>query len=91
MGSPTHAVAAQVEIENKIEAVESNLSYFSFKRLIPGAFNVGWIGSTCTALPHVVNLTGPAPAAAAAAVAQGLTLVPMSAQLELLCRPRDPT
>jgi hypothetical protein len=31
--------------------VESNLSYFSFKRLGPGAFNVGLIGSTCTALP----------------------------------------
>ena len=31
---------------------ESSLSYYSFKRLDPGAFNVGFIGSTCTALPR---------------------------------------
>jgi len=30
---------------------ESGLSYFSFKRSVPGAFNVGLIGSICTALP----------------------------------------
>ena len=41
-------VAAQVEIEAKLE---SSLSYSSFKRLVPGALNVGLIGSTCTALP----------------------------------------
>jgi hypothetical protein len=26
-------------------------SYVSFKRLVSGAFNMGFIGSTCTALP----------------------------------------
>ena len=31
---------------------ESGPSYFSFKRLDPGAFNMGFIGSTCTALPR---------------------------------------
>jgi hypothetical protein len=30
---------------------EGGSSYHSFKRLVPGAFNVGSIGSTCTALP----------------------------------------
>jgi hypothetical protein len=30
---------------------ESGLSYVSFKGLMPGAFNVGLIGSSCTALP----------------------------------------
>jgi len=41
--------AAQVEIESKIE---STSSYFSFKRLVPGGFNLGLIGSTCTAPPR---------------------------------------
>jgi hypothetical protein len=31
--------------------VESSTSQFSFKRLAPGGFNLGLIGSTCTALP----------------------------------------
>jgi len=31
--------------------IESGVSYFSFKSLIPGAFNVTLIGSACTALP----------------------------------------
>jgi len=31
--------------------VESGSSYFSFRCLVPGAFNMGLIGSTCTALP----------------------------------------
>jgi hypothetical protein len=31
--------------------VESSLPYYSLKRLVTGAFNVGLIGSTCTALP----------------------------------------
>jgi len=31
--------------------LENSLSYFSFKRLVPGTFNVGLMGSTCTALP----------------------------------------
>jgi len=30
---------------------ESNLSYCSFKCLVPGAFNMGLIGSTCPAPP----------------------------------------
>jgi hypothetical protein len=30
---------------------ESGLSHVSFESLITGAFNVGLIGSTCTALP----------------------------------------
>jgi hypothetical protein len=31
--------------------VESNISHFSFKGLVPGGFNMGFIGSTCTASP----------------------------------------
>jgi len=31
--------------------LECSLSQFSFKRLVPGAFNVGVMRSTCTALP----------------------------------------
>jgi hypothetical protein len=30
---------------------ESSMLQFSFKRLVPGGFNLGFIGSTCTALP----------------------------------------
>jgi len=41
-------VAAQVEVESK---VKGGSSYCSFKCLFPGGFNVGLIGSTCTALP----------------------------------------
>ena len=41
---------AQVELKAKLE---SGLPYFSFKSLIPGGFNVGLIGSTCTALPRL--------------------------------------
>jgi len=43
-----HRVVAQVVVEAKNE---SSFSYFSFKRLVPGAFNVGFIGSTCSVLP----------------------------------------
>jgi hypothetical protein len=43
----------------------SSLSYFSFKSLVPGAFNVGFIGSTCTALPHGKAEAARAPTAAA--------------------------
>ena len=32
--------------------IESGSSYFNFKSLVPGAFNMGFIGSTCTALPR---------------------------------------
>jgi hypothetical protein len=52
--------AAQVEIESKFE---STLSLFSFKRLVPGAFTVGLIGSNCTATPwrcHPTPCTGAA-------------------------------
>ena len=31
--------------------VESTISHFSFKRLAPGGFNSGLIGSTCTGPP----------------------------------------
>jgi hypothetical protein len=41
-------VAAQAEFGAK---PESSLTHFSFKRLVPGAFNVGLTGSTCTTLP----------------------------------------
>jgi hypothetical protein len=48
-GAP--AVAAQFEPESKIEAkLKTVLSYSSFKRLVPGALNMGFVGSTCTAL-----------------------------------------
>jgi hypothetical protein len=47
-----HDVAAQLEFESKIEAeIESSLSHFSFKRLVPGAFNVGLIVSICAVQP----------------------------------------
>ena len=31
--------------------VESSISKFSFKRLVPGGFNLGFAGSSSTALP----------------------------------------
>jgi hypothetical protein len=31
--------------------LESSTSHYGFKRLIPGGFNMDFIGSTCTALP----------------------------------------
>jgi hypothetical protein len=34
---------------------EGGSSYFSFKRLVLGAFHIGLIGSTCTALPRDVR------------------------------------
>ena len=67
---------------------ESCLSYFSFKSLIPGAFNVGLIGSSCTALPW---LTPPVPilmkaggtsCASASTATQGPTFVHYSVQLK---------
>jgi hypothetical protein len=42
-------VAAQADLKAR---VESESLTFSFKRLAPGAFNMGLIGSTCTASPH---------------------------------------
>ncbi len=43
---PHLVVAAKVDIE-----IESGSSYDSFKSLDPGAFNVGFIGLRCSALP----------------------------------------
>ena len=37
--------------------LESSISHFSFKRLVPGTFNLGFIGSTCTALPSSARPT----------------------------------
>jgi hypothetical protein len=36
---------------NLLANFESGSPYFNFKRLVPGGFNMGFIGSTCTALP----------------------------------------
>jgi len=36
---------------NLIPTFESGSSYFGFKRIVPSAFNMGLIGSTCTTLP----------------------------------------
>ena len=41
--------AAQVDFKTE---VEGSISQFSFKRLDAVSFNVGLIGSTCTALPR---------------------------------------
>ena len=32
--------------------IESSLLHFSFKSLVPGGFDMGFIGSTCSALPR---------------------------------------
>ena len=47
-GGGTLAVAAQVEFETKIL---KQFLIIQFQALVPGALNVGLIGSTCTALP----------------------------------------
>jgi len=31
--------------------VESSIFHLNFKRLVPGGFNLGFIGTTCSALP----------------------------------------
>jgi hypothetical protein len=49
--------------------VESNTSYFSSKCLIPGGFNTGFTGSTCTALPRLARRAARASTSAARAVA----------------------
>jgi hypothetical protein len=41
-------VAPQVELRAKFEG---DSSHYSFNRLVPGAFNMCFIGSTCTAIP----------------------------------------
>ena len=38
---------------------ESGSYYLSFKRLVPGGFNMGLIGSACTALPSGTLRTRP--------------------------------
>ena len=58
---------------------ESGLSHSGFKGSAPGAFNVGLIGSTCTALPRARRRARGTPPPARA---QGLTLVHVSAQLK---------
>ena len=46
--------------KNLIAKFQSASLYYSFKRLVPGAFNMGLIGSTCTGLPGVsVPCSGP--------------------------------
>jgi hypothetical protein len=63
--------------------LESNLSCFTFKRLVPGAFSLGLIGSICTALPCAASaVTCARRWAAATRPWPGLTLVHFSAQLE---------
>jgi hypothetical protein len=42
-GVSSHVVAAQVELKATLKQNERSLSYFSFRRLVPGAFNVGLI------------------------------------------------
>jgi len=51
--APAGGASAMVQRRNlNLKAkVESGSSHFSFKRSVPGGFNVGLIGSTCTALP----------------------------------------
>ena len=49
-GSSAAALMKRRKLILKAE-VESSTSQFTFKRLVPGGFNVGLIGSTCTALP----------------------------------------
>jgi len=46
-GGPPLLLRRKLKLKAKSE---SSLPYFSFKRLVPGAFNLGLIGSTCTAL-----------------------------------------
>jgi hypothetical protein len=45
-----HHVVAARKLSLKAE-VDTSTSQFSFKRLVQGGFNLGLIGSTCTALP----------------------------------------
>jgi hypothetical protein len=66
--------------------VENSISQFSFKRSDPGAFNVGLIGSVCTALPCTSRglldwcCSAGSNSSARPAPCQGLTLVHFSAQ-----------
>ena len=48
--SPAKSVVYRRKLELKAK-LESGSTYCRFKRLLPGAFNVGLIGSACTALP----------------------------------------
>jgi hypothetical protein len=40
---------------------ENSSSYLSYKRLLPGTFKVGLIGSTCTTLPREGPAAAPVP------------------------------
>jgi hypothetical protein len=82
--------------QNLKAEVESIVSHFSFKRLVPGSFNLGLIGSTCTALPSQVSccvmvlvvdaprgtMVLPPELSAKDPCKQGLTLIRFSAQPE---------
>jgi hypothetical protein len=52
---------------------EGGSTYYSFKRLVPGAFKMDFIGSTCTALPSAA-----ANASSAAMMAAGDRAAPAS-------------
>ena len=72
-----------------IAKVESSVSHVSFKCLVPGGFNMGFIGSACTASPgDRRRRSASAPAAAAGSRWQGLTLVHFSAQLKRILSDR---
>ena len=43
----------KLKLKAKLKQNESSLSYFGYKRLAPGGFYMGLIGSTCTVLPCV--------------------------------------
>ena len=47
--SPARAVLWRRKLNLKAE-FESIISHFSFKRLVPGGFNLGLIGSSCSGL-----------------------------------------
>jgi len=61
--------------------LEGDSTYNIFKRLVPGAFNMGFIGPTCTARPLSSTCpTAPPAPPPPPPVNQGLTLVHFSAQ-----------
>ena len=53
-----------------IGTFESSISNFSVKGLVPGGFKVGFIGSTCTTLPHGPATPDPSNPAIGAQVAE---------------------
>jgi len=71
-------VAAPVEFESKIEAkikqsCEQSIIVLCFKRLVPGAYNMGLIGSTSTTAPREVQQSGLSLRMGAASGALGVT------------------